>query len=679
MQVSEIDNVKIYNLSAGKSLPEWLSERKRRAMLKKNIDIRRRIELIQDFSMPGLSSTIKLSADGQYILATGIYKPRLKCYEVSNLSLKFERCLDSEVVTFEVLSDDYSKVILLQYDRYVEFHVAHGRHYRLRVPRFGRDLAYHKQTCDTYVVGASSDVYRLNLEVGQFMAPLSTNASSINKCVINSEHGLVVLGTHEGQLEAWDPRSRTRQGILDCAVHCADVDDRIHGMPSISALTCHGGLLLGAGTSTGHIILYDIRSSKPLIVKDHMNDLPIKDIVFHKTMDYVYSMDSSILKIWDRNNAKQFTSIESPNDLNNLCVVPGSGLLFMAQEDPKMLSYYIPALGPAPRWCAFLDNLTEELESTSAQDIYDDYKFVTRQELDTLGLGHLLGTNLLRAYMHGYFMDVRLYKKAKSISDPFAFEEFKRRRIRERLEQERPSRLQLKANLPSVNRELAAKLMSSDQDKKNKNKSNTLLTDDRFKALFANPDFEVDKTTEEYRLLNPVLSNMKLSKAAKKSALEQFEPVEEPNEPMPNSDDELFNDSNDNDSSSDDEHTWTQKMKNEHQLIKKQQEESAPKETSRPKFYELKAGQDFQGGMRGIRKIHRRVDKSSLGDRLKRESNNIKFLGSVGNREMTFRMNKDRREQERKEHNRKHQEDRKKVHRPTNHLARPRFKPQRRR
>lgn len=87
-----------------------MSERKRRALLKKNLDIRRRIELIQDFNMPGLSNTIKLSEDGQYILATGIYKPRLKCYEVNNLSLKFERCLDSEVVTFEVLSDDYSKV-----------------------------------------------------------------------------------------------------------------------------------------------------------------------------------------------------------------------------------------------------------------------------------------------------------------------------------------------------------------------------------------------------------------------------------------------------------------------------------------------------------------------------------------------------------------------------------------
>lgn len=79
-------------------------------MLKKNVDIRRRIELIQDFDMPGISNSIRVSKDGQYVFATGIYKPRVKCFDVNNLSLKFERCFDSEVVTFEILSDDYSKV-----------------------------------------------------------------------------------------------------------------------------------------------------------------------------------------------------------------------------------------------------------------------------------------------------------------------------------------------------------------------------------------------------------------------------------------------------------------------------------------------------------------------------------------------------------------------------------------
>ncbi len=70
----------------------------------------------------------------------------------------------------------------------------------------------------------------------------------------------------------------------------------------------------------------------------------------------------------------------------------------------------VPALGPAPKWCSFLDNLTEELEESAAPaTIYEDYKFVTREELESLNLTDLIATNLLRPYMHGFFMDMRLY------------------------------------------------------------------------------------------------------------------------------------------------------------------------------------------------------------------------------------------------------------------------------
>jgi len=96
MQVSQPNNVKIYNLSAGKSLPEWLSERKRRTLQKNDINVRRRIELLQDFEMPIASTNVCVSADKQYIMASGVYKPRVRCYETSELCMKFERCLDSE-------------------------------------------------------------------------------------------------------------------------------------------------------------------------------------------------------------------------------------------------------------------------------------------------------------------------------------------------------------------------------------------------------------------------------------------------------------------------------------------------------------------------------------------------------------------------------------------------------
>lgn len=46
--------------------------------------------------------------------------------------------------------------------------------------------------------------------------------------------------------------------------------------------------------------------------------------------------------------------------------------------------------------------------------VYRDYgRFITRQELDKLALSHLVGTPMLRAYMHGFFLDNRLYRKAK--------------------------------------------------------------------------------------------------------------------------------------------------------------------------------------------------------------------------------------------------------------------------
>ena len=119
MQVSTTNDVKIYNLSAGKSLPDWLTDRKKRQLVKNDIEVRKRIELIQDFEMPAVSDCLKISRDGQYVLATGIYKPRVRCYDLHNLGIKFERCLDSEVVSFEILSEDYTKMVFLHCDRYV--------------------------------------------------------------------------------------------------------------------------------------------------------------------------------------------------------------------------------------------------------------------------------------------------------------------------------------------------------------------------------------------------------------------------------------------------------------------------------------------------------------------------------------------------------------------------------
>lgn len=360
--------------------------------------------------MPDACQTLRMSPDQQFIIATGTYKPRIKCFEVNNLSVKFERCFDSEVVASECLSDDYSKMVFLQNDRYIEFHAAHGRHYRLRIPRFGYDLRYHSASSDLLVVGASSEIYRLNLERGQFLQPLQTQStSSVNRIEINPDHHLVTVGTQEGTIEAWDLRAKNRVGVLDVAMHIP----KFKTFPSVTALKFRDSLQLGVGTQSGHVLVFDIRANQPTIVKDHLNQFPIRQVAFNPAQNAIYSMDTAIFKIWNEVSAKQIAYIESETSFNDFAMIPQTGLVFFAQDDVKMLTYYIPQMGPAPRWCAFLDNLTEEIESENVQNIYDDYKFVTKHELGELGLEHLEGTSLLRAYMHGYdtilFLDSSLF------------------------------------------------------------------------------------------------------------------------------------------------------------------------------------------------------------------------------------------------------------------------------
>lgn len=132
--------------------------------------------------------------------------------------------------------------------------------------------------------------------------------------------------------------------------------------------------------------------------------------------------------------------------------------------------------------------------------------------------------------MHGFFLDLRLYTKARAIANPFAYAEHRERLIREKLEQEQESRIRgaKKAvsgasKLPEgvkVNRSLAKKAREAEErdkkresgvveeegrkrKKKNAVDTPSLLKDDRFGDLFTNPDFQIDEDSREFALLNP--------------------------------------------------------------------------------------------------------------------------------------------------------------------------------
>lgn len=58
-------------------------------------------------SQHNLSGRVRISEDGQYIGAVGIYPPELRIFDTAELGLKCQRGLDLEVVDFDFLSPDY--------------------------------------------------------------------------------------------------------------------------------------------------------------------------------------------------------------------------------------------------------------------------------------------------------------------------------------------------------------------------------------------------------------------------------------------------------------------------------------------------------------------------------------------------------------------------------------------
>ena len=136
--------------------------------------------------------------------------------------------------------------------------------------------------------------------------------------------------------------------------------------------------IIGVGTSNGNCKLYDIRSNKSIYIKEHQYGLPVIDVTFHdnNSTRHVLSTDKKVIKIWERNEpniGRILTNIETPSDINGLHCVSDqrgqSGLIMLASEQSRMMTYFIPQLGPAPRWCSFLEGLTEELEETTSSQV----------------------------------------------------------------------------------------------------------------------------------------------------------------------------------------------------------------------------------------------------------------------------------------------------------------------
>ena len=115
--------------------------------------------------------------------------------------------------------------------------------------------------------------------------------------------------------------------------------------------------------------------------------------------------------------------------------------------------------------------------------------------------------------MHGFFIDARLYKKVKALSDPFAYEQYRKEKIRKRVEERQGQRIVMKKKnaLPVVNPKLAKRLLRAEKkSKKSKKKiesgkdeenGESAIIDPRFAGIFQDADFQIDEESEDFKRL----------------------------------------------------------------------------------------------------------------------------------------------------------------------------------
>lgn len=286
-------------------------------------------------------------------------------------------------------------------------------------------------------------------------------------------------------------------------------------------------LLYAVGTVNGVVDIFDMRYPKAVISIKHQYREAINGIKYHEKSRNLITSSKKIVKINNLDNGKLFTNIEPSDEINALELSPSSGLLFLASESVRIGTYFIPALDSAPQWCHYIENLTEELEEEMTSKVYDEYKFVSMEELEVLEAGGLIGSKLVKPYLSGFLMKYKVYEKLVEEKDPFRFERYRKERMEKKMEEKMRSRIiggggrkkkeqggekreeggrsEERRRGEEVNQEFK-EIMKKKSDKRAKEKVDLIeeMGDEgRFEAMFRDPRFKIDVGSEEFRRNNP--------------------------------------------------------------------------------------------------------------------------------------------------------------------------------
>lgn len=395
-----VNGIKTYHITSESATPEHYGQRANRR-IGTHSSLKNKVELIAEFEFSGSSRNIDVTSDGMTLAVSGEYPPVIKIFDLVDLSQVTLYSLKGMPSHFQFLSEDWAKLVSLRPDRKLDFYNKGGDLFSVPLPFRCRHFAYAKPTANLFLASEDSQLLRLNLEFGQFIESVHTGPKVANKVAIAEEYQIICAGFESGEIEFYDPRDASRSAVASVDV----------GSEVTQLAFDRSGLKLAVGLANGTVPLFDIRNSNPVFTYSHRNNSPINTVVFHPS-GKLLSSDRRGCRIYDSDTGEFFTSFETKAALNQIMPFQNSGLIFGTVETERVQVMLIPELGPAPRWASFLDNVITDVEEEkeAGTELFQDMKFITREEIEKFDMHHLIKSSVLKPYMHGFFIPRELYR-----------------------------------------------------------------------------------------------------------------------------------------------------------------------------------------------------------------------------------------------------------------------------
>jgi ribosome biogenesis protein ENP2 len=289
------------------------------------------IKSLDDLSFTVACLDICISPNGKKMITSGIYKPSLKLFDLKSGVMRFERHLVSDPVKNFFLDDDGEKFAILRNDKTIEFHIKGGLHDRIRTINQPKDAILNKFASEIYIGGNYGEINRFNLEQGRFMK--SIPCAGAERMSFSNVHGL--LGAiAKNNVSFIDPRSKD------------EIFSKLHDEEIYSICQDESGLKYALGTESGHVLEYDLRSTKTIRSLECDNFISKicysgKNIIANSSKQ-IYFIDENV-KIADE------ATVINPGFIINAFCIDG-GAIFIGGENEHIKTYISEDAGTIPEW-----------------------------------------------------------------------------------------------------------------------------------------------------------------------------------------------------------------------------------------------------------------------------------------------------------------------------------------